>query len=554
MNTKFIVSGLLLVIPFLVTAQQSTLDRNVTVEREYQPVIEDAGKITTLPEVLEPATTRQRVEYAELYHPLPLGRYLQSLPMTDFVTEKRNRQEAFVRLGMGNYWNTLGEINLPLIKKEKDRLDMNIEHLGTFGRRKFSETQGSINYNHLFKTVELFASLGGEHRFFNYFGSGFTLSGNRVGLDTLTGTIADETHRSYRAQLGFRSMSDQLIFRHSGQLNYDVLGSESGWGEKIVNVQYGFSSLLKSNRYGVDFDLKNITYEAPAGAINVHPDYSVLSLNPYYLLESEKAWLRLGFTTAFSFVTGRTFNPAPDIHAEWKALPKVLAIYGGIGGDFTTVTYAKLRNENPWVDPSLRVKDIYTPFKPYVGLKVKPVHFLLLDGFVEYNRIKDQYFFVNNRVTVPTVLGAMMPLYGNRFGVDYSDASLFRFGGRLSFEYKNFINSNLKIVANKWTPESIEQAWMKPGLEADWSLDVKVNPNLAISSNFYYEGERFAKLGSQVIEMKPVADLNLGASYFFNRTFTAFVKLNNILNSDYEQYLGYEVQRFNFLLGGAISF
>jgi len=232
----------------------------------------------------------------------------------------------------------------------------------------------------------------------------------------------------------------------------------------------------------------------------------------------------------------------------------VLTLYGGIGGDFTTVTYSRLREENPWVNQSLRAKDTYTPFKPYIGFNVKPAHFLMIDGFVEYNSIKDQYFFVNDTMTISTLQGNQVSLHGNQFDVEYSDASLFRFGGRMSFQYKNRINSSLKIVANKWTTESIAQAWMKPGLEADWNLDLKVNPNLTISSNFYYEGERMAKLGTQVVTMKPVTDLNLSASYFFNSTFSAFAKLNNILNSDYEQFLGYEVQRFNFLLGGAISF
>lgn len=551
MNKLILFSALLVGVPSLIVAQESGVDRNVTVEREFQPVIEDAGKLTTLPEILEPSASRQRVDYADLFHPLPLGRYLQSLPMTAYQAAKPKRQEAFVRLGMGNYWNTLGELTLPVLKKEKDRLDLNVDHLGTFGKRKFSQTNAGIDFNHLFKTTELFVSAGISHRFFNYYGTGFTLTGNPVLLDTLTGSVPDETQLIYRAQLGFRSMPDQLKFRHKGMINYEGLNSAADWNEQIVNVEYGFSNLLKKNRYGVDFELKNMTYQAPSGTTGVQPDYSVLTLNPYYLIERERTSLRLGFTTAFSFVTGRTFNPSPDIHAEWKVIPKLMALYGGVGGDFTVMTYSKLRDENPWVVQSLRVKDTYTPFKPYLGLKVKPVHFLMLEGFAEYNSIRDQYFFVNDTISVA---GLVTPLLGNRFDVEYSDASLFRYGGRIAFQYKNRIGSGLKLVVNKWTTEQIAQAWMKPGLEADWNLDVKVNPNLTISSTFIYEGRRYARLGSLVHELNPVTDLNLSASYFFNTTFSAFVKLNNILNRDYQQVVGYDVQKFNFLLGGAVSF
>jgi outer membrane cobalamin receptor len=48
--------------------------------------------------------------------------------------------------------------------------------------------------------------------------------------------------------------------------------------------------------------------------------------------------------------------------------------------------------------------------------------------------------------------------------------------------------------------------------------------------------------------------VNLGATYTFNQTLSAFAKLNNLLNSKYQQFYGYEVQGINFMLGGAVSF
>ena len=96
---------------------------------------------------------------------------------------------------------------------------------------------------------------------------------------------------------------------------------------------------------------------------------------------------------------------------------------------------------------------------------------------------------------------------------------------------------------------------MKPAFEADLSADVKVNSKLTVGTNLYYEGKRYAKLGDTLIEeMRPKLDINLGASYSFSGTFSAFAKINNLLNSKYEQYYGYQVQGINFLVGGAVSF
>jgi hypothetical protein len=548
MTIKQLVSALLVCMPAFIVAQQSTLDRNVTVEREYQPVIEDAGKITTLPEVLEPVTIRQPVIYDDLFNPLPLGRYLQSLPMTIYTPDQVRPQNAFIRMGMGNYFNTLGELSLPLLKTDRDRLDMNVDHLGTFGRRKLSQTRGNLDYNRVFDGSELYAGLGVIHRFYNYYGSVFNMGGERLPADTLAGLTASDSHFSYKAQLGFRSLPDQTGFRQKGHVSYEVLQLAGGRLEKLVHTQYGFNSLMRTNRYGVDFELQNMLYEAPAGEI-VHPDYSLLSFNPYFLFERTNFSMRLGANTVFSFETGRPFSIAPDVKGEFKLVPEALFVYGGVGGGLQPITNSRLMEENIWVNPSLRVQDVYTPFKPYVGLKVKVSHFLMLDGFVEYHNIKDQYFFVNDVMTHSGV-----NYHNNLFDVAYSDAELVRAGGRISFQSKNQVSSSFRIVSNQWTVADFNHAWMKPAVEADWRLDVKANPNLTLSSNFFYEGKRYARLGSQVVEMESVTDLNLSASYFINSTYSAFIKLNNVLNKRYEQFIGYDVQGFNFLLGGAISF
>jgi len=55
-TSKYIIPALLLM---AVGANAQTVDQNVTVEREYQPVIQDAGKISSVPEIIEPAVEKQ---------------------------------------------------------------------------------------------------------------------------------------------------------------------------------------------------------------------------------------------------------------------------------------------------------------------------------------------------------------------------------------------------------------------------------------------------------------------------------------------------------------
>jgi outer membrane cobalamin receptor len=173
---------------------------------------------------------------------------------------------------------------------------------------------------------------------------------------------------------------------------------------------------------------------------------------------------------------------------------------------------------------------------------------------MDYRYIVDQYFFENKAYFSSDVVGDSAALFTNRFNAVYSDAGLFRVGLRANYNFKNTVNIQLKGVYNSWDVKTQLHAWMKPKLEADVSADVRINKNLTASAQLFYEGERYAQLGNKPFKMDPKVDVNLGATYTFNRTLSAFAKLNNLLNSKYQQFYGYEVQGINFMLGGAVSF
>jgi outer membrane receptor protein involved in Fe transport len=54
--------------------------------------------------------------------------------------------------------------------------------------------------------------------------------------------------------------------------------------------------------------------------------------------------------------------------------------------------------------------------------------------------------------------------------------------------------------------------------------------------------------------MKGWLDLGLGAEYRITDRFSAFLKLNNLLNQGYERWYNYPVQGLNVLAGVGFSF
>jgi hypothetical protein len=382
-----------------------------------------------------------------------------------------------------------------------------------------------------------------------------TRSAKTVRLNELADSPLYDMLWRYNAHVGIRSLPNATGNKYTGEMNYDMFRSDNGLQESILKLQYGFSNPLGDNRFGMDFELSNLFYqESDTAKINFWDYYAVFSMNPYYLIERADWYLRAGVKTAFSFIHGRPFNPMPDVSAEWRVLPKSLSVYGGITGSFNLSTLSSIYAENPYVFSDLRVKDTYTPVNTYFGVKVKPLHNLLVDAFLDYRYIVDQYFYVNKEYYSTDVGGGFANLFTNRFNAIYSNAGLFRIGMRANYNYRNTVNVQLKGVYNAWDVKTELHAWMKPAFEAEVGADVRITRNLTATAMMFYEGERYAKLGNNPFKMDPKVDVNLGATYTFSSTLSAFAKLNNLLNSKYQQFYGYEVQGINFLLGGAVSF
>lgn len=577
----------LLSITFL--SAQESVDRNVTIEREYQPVIQDAGKIMTLPEIIQHNTRKEAVDYSEIYQPLPFQKNILTLSAEEEQHDRRKKmKEAFIRLGGGNYWNTLGDLVLPIIKNDKNLLDLNISHTGTFGKKLQSVSRANLEYNHYFTNYDLYAGVGLSHQYFNYYGKNFygnggdsvglnglfslspaflpdyqeqnlarfTRSVQTVNFSDLIGLPVNDMLWRYNAHAGIRSLPNAEGRKYTAEMSFDLFRSNIGLQESEYKIKYGFSNPLGNNRFGIDFEMSNFFYQhSDTSKINFWNYYAVFSMNPYYLIERDNWYVRAGVKTAFSFVHGRPFNPTPDITSEWNVIPKVLSAYGGLTGNFRISTMNSIYAENPYIFPDLRVKDTYTPFNTYFGFKLKPVYNIMVDAFVDYRYIVDQYFFVNKEyLSTDASAGAYSNLFINRFNAIYSDAGLFKVGTRLNYNYKDIVNIQLKGIYNAWNVKTELHAWMKPAIEADLSADVKIGRKLTTTAMVFFEGERYAKLGDNPFRMSPKIDVNLGATYTFNRTFSAFAKLNNLINSKYEQFYGYEVQGINFLLGGAVAF
>lgn len=589
MNTSKYIIPVLLFSSLLSMAQ--TVDQNVTVEREYKPVIQDAGKITSLPAIVEPVTEKTKANYTEINLPMLVGQNIQNLSAAELEIAKRKQgNSAFVRLGAGNYLNNMLDFALPVLKKPDMRLDLNANHLATFGDKAHSTTEANVLFDKNFNNSNFYTGVGVGYEYFKYYGNYFDFYGQtsdlngfktggqayynelnlvRVNRTPQTYTLNQITNSNdfdvfwrFNAFVGLQSLPNADGLRYVGEVKFKSFNSQHGLKENIIESKANFNTNYGRNRLGIDVKMQNMMYTSNMvnPIFNAWDAYSVFEMNPFYSFERKNWNLRFGVKSSFSFVHGRPFNPSPDIFAEWKAIPKWLAIYGGVGGGYQVNTLDRMFKENRYLFSDLRVKDTYIPVSPFIGIKVKPAYNILIDAYLKYDYIDNEYFFVNKDYqysplsTTSLASRTESVIYSNRFNAVYSKAAHTELGVRANYNIRNLINIQWKGAYNHWKVYDIPTAWNKPKFESDLAADVRLTRNLNLTTNVFFESERFAKIGSMDFRMKPKLDVNLGASYSYLNWLTIFGKVNNLTNSKYEEYYGYEVQGINFMVGAAFSF
>jgi len=580
-TSNYIIVSLLLMLSFDLSAQKkdSIVNRNVTVEREYKPVIQDAGKINSMPKALDPKVDKTPAKYSDFNLPLTADFNIHTLPAAELEREKRRESKGgFGRIGFGNYFNTLADFAYPIIKMPDLRMDVSLNHFATFGDKAHSTTKAALAFDKYFDKFDLYAGVGGGHEYLKYYGDNYNninktinlnsldqtaiyqaknlagVNSKAMSLSNLTKDSTSETFWRFNANLGIRSLPLSTDFRYLAEMQYNVFDAHNGVTEHVIHSKAGFNALSKEDRLGVDIDLYNLIYQTNKPLIVNSPNtYSVLALNPYYSIENPNFDVRLGVKSSFSFGHGKSFNPSLDVRTEWKAIPKYLSLYTGITGGYQVNTMNSSYAENRYISPGIRVEDTYTPFELFGGLKVKPLYNLLLDAYIDYRRIDNQYFFVNREYKLQNNT-ADSTIFTNRFDAIYIGASHLKIGMRANYNLRNRVNVELKGAYNSWTVGNMQYAWNKPKWEADLNTDIHITRELSVSVNAFLEGARYAKLGDTAIRMRPKIDINLGTSYVYNNWLTFFGKVNNLINNPYQEYYGYQVQGINALFGASFSF
>ena len=553
----YIAGGITLatLMPFALQAQtqqpkDTTMTRTVVVEQEYNPNIMDASKVNVLPKVEEPAVVKKKAEYAVT--PLPATTIPMGM-MSPYLISKMqpNATPGYIRAGYGNYGNLDVFANYLFRLSDKDKLNVRFQMDGMDGELDMPEeeltwdayyyrTRANIDYTHQFSRIDfnLAANFGLSNFNLAPYEPGkqkFTEGDFHIGLKS--------TDESYPVQ--FKAETNLMMYNR--QNNNTLLFSDA-LGETQIHTKGVVSGTISDEQtINIGADIRNIFYtkDFKTEDLPVYEDRTTLALNPYYELNNDSWRLHIGANVDFSFGAGKTLRVSPDVTAQYVFSDSYVLYAQATGGKMVN-DLRRLERISPYLLPLGTIHDTYEQLNAAIGFKASPCTGLWLNLYGGYQDLKDDAFQMQ-QADEETVDGETA--YYQFQDLGFTNSHNVYAGLKISYDYKDIFAFAIDGTYRNWDAKEEYALLLKPAYELKFDATLRPVKGLGIHLGYNYAGREEVKdLG----KLSAINNLYAGAEYNVFKGVSVYARLNNLLNQEYQYYLGYPTEGFNFL--GGLSF
>ena len=373
-----------------------------------------------------------------------------------------------------------------------------------------------------------------------------------VPTTTRTGEVSHQLSVDYHY-----TFDNTYAKEHFVGAEYGLGYTQNWWGDKshpqIMGVDMGFQWEHFASNHEVLF----------LPVINQWSLY-LIKVNPYFEMNDEFYKLHMGVRLdGVNRVQNKDQFLAvrPDVSGSLFVLNKKLEFYAGLNGGRKLTTYSDLIAENPFVGNEFATlaQNVKLGFDGGVRTNIGEVVDLHLG--VRYRHTDNDPFFVHDR-SVPDWQG-----FSNKYDVVYEETQLVSVLADMRVKLRGGLSTDLGFAYNNYKMTNEDCPWHRPKMESQLKLTYDVNEKLVLNTTFLYQGGRYAKdwhYGTywmtkyppqyDIVKLKDVYDLSLGADYCFNEQLSVFAKLDNVLNQKYQLYYDYPVEGIQFFAGLKMRF
>lgn len=599
-NIRIALSGLALLLSGTLFAQQdSALHRSVTVERDFQPVIQAAGKIATKPAVVETKIEPSQVHYSDFTAEVTPQATFNPLLSQPTRFEPGRKYNGYIRGALGHP-NTLLDFGYHLDDTKNSILDVYAHHRAEWGLAALSKTNVGLNFTHTYSKCDLYFGLSGGNIFYHKYGHFYNYS-QTFGMWAKNDeaypkpyTIGDEDKTSLwtaEVYLGVKANAKQDV-QYQVQTGYMLFAKAGAVSEHQLRTKGSFDWHSAEHHVGAQLYVQNnfLQLNDALGIPNslYQKSRHNFRIEPYYAYEGTRLRVHVGVNFDLNIGKGHqilsktenvSFAPSPHINLEAQIAKQWLTIYADIEGSLGFGSLQSYMEENRYSmihAGIIRPCAPYTPVDAELGFHIRPHRDVLIEihGGYAYMMYEDFWIATANSTTVFEPLNK--PLMAGDFIHDHADNyQRGKIGGQLNYHYQDLVRVNLHGDYYIWKGDTT--VYDRPNWELGLRIDGRINKNWSLYSDNHFAGKRLALATDGEHWLAPTIDLNLGLQYDMwvgkvqnestkgktnnnalrpepQPNLTLFFQLNNWLHRKNEIYYGYRSQGINFLLGATYRF
>lgn len=353
--------------------------------------------------------------------------------------------------------------------------------------------------------------------------------------------------------------SNEVRINFDGKLDYPLYKIFRGFrGDNDITLQTNFEYL--SGKFENNY----------AATESINYEITTITLAPSYKYAYKNFTLNSIVKTTFSLDSENNSNNfllLPNIHLKSPIYKQYASIYGGFKSNLYTNTYQSFAEENPFVSPTLFITQTLEKSNFYIGLNGNITNAITYNLKASVKNEEDKPLFLRNNsksdgntftINENPLLGYE---YGNSFRIFYDDVETTSFFAELAYEFSEHLSFNIQANYNNFTLTNATSPWNLPSTEALFTTKYKRNKWFATATIFYvdertdilYNGQ-FSSALAGIQNIDSFVDINLNGGYHFNSRLSAFLRVNNLLNNQYQRFANFNVQGLQILGGITYKF
>lgn len=538
--------------------------------KPYSPSVSDAFKVKQTPSINDSTEQKKKKVTYDIFS-FPVASTFTPAKGKAAGVQQKSRPylyDNYASLGVGNYLNVLAEFYGTLQLDGNQELGIGFTHNSSQGGidnavldDKFYNTDLDLSYEKQARGYTWGTDLGVEHLAYNWYGAPNYLPISNADYDAI-----DPQHSYYAISVGANIDVEEGIFdkadfkyrrfgdNFSSRENYVLLTPEFQFpigNENFINTEFSVD-YVNGNFERSFFDTVELQYNFLN--IGVLPSIQVREGDFDFNIGAQLVYSMDGEND------DNTIYVYPKVTGSYRIAGDYFIAYTGVEGGLQQNTYYDFVQENPFVSPTLGIAPTDKQYNVYVGGKGKFTENISYDIRAKYSAEKDKAFFIHN--PYQNAMSTEAYAHFNSFGTVYDDVKTLGAFGELQVAFTDKLQVKANIEVNTYDVDTQDEAWNLPQMRGSLLADYQITEKWSAGANVFYVGERkdyFDYTTSSFTETKTVTldgfvDVNLNIGFQLNNRLGFFLRGNNLLEGNYQRWMGYSVQDVQVLGGATYQF